>query len=95
LAVMGADMIAYEMNRLDRGDKRRVHLFQQGEAFLWTLARVTWPTDDSRTGSAGGTERQGPPALLCMLIAGGPIPRVSGSRRSETRTGWSGGFLIN
>jgi hypothetical protein len=49
-AVMGADLIAHEMNRLERGDKRRVQLCQKGAACLLTLARVTWPPDDSRTG---------------------------------------------
>jgi hypothetical protein len=49
-AVMGADMIAHAMKRLDRGDKRRVQLFQNGAACLLPLARVTWPPDDSRTG---------------------------------------------
>jgi hypothetical protein len=54
LAVMCADMIADEMNRLDRGDNLRVPRFQKGDEFLLTLARVTWPQDDSRTGIDGG-----------------------------------------
>jgi hypothetical protein len=94
-AVMCADMIAYEMNRLDMGDNLRVQLFQNGDEFLWTLARVTLPKDASRTGVECGKYIQGSPALICMLRAVGNIPRLSGPRRSETRTRLSGGFLIN
>jgi hypothetical protein len=93
-AVMGADMIAHAMKRRERGDKRRVPLFPKGEACLLTLARVTWPPDDSRTGVECGQSIQGPPALLCMRIAVGKIPRVSGPPRRETRPRGSGGVLI-
>jgi hypothetical protein len=50
LAVMCADIIAHEMNRLDMGDNLRIQLFQKGDEFLLALARVTLPKDDSRTG---------------------------------------------
>jgi hypothetical protein len=94
-AVMCADMIASEMNRREMGDNLRVQLCQNGDECLLTLARGTWPTDDSRTGIAGGQYIQGPTALIFMRRAVGHLPRLSGPRRSETRTGWSGGVLIN
>jgi hypothetical protein len=93
--VMCADMIAHEMNRLDMGDNLCVPLFQNGDEFLLTLARVTLPKDDARTGVECGQYMQGPTALIFMLIAMGNIPRLSGPRRSKTRTRLSGGFLIN
>jgi hypothetical protein len=94
-AVMGADIIAYEMNRLDMGDNLRVQLFQKGDEGLLTLARVALPKDDSRTGVECGESIHGPTAPIFMLIAVGNSPRVSGPRRSETRTRVSGGVLIN
>jgi hypothetical protein len=92
---MCADMIAHELNRLDLGDNLCVPLFQNGDEFLLTLARVTLPQDDARTGVECGKYMQGPTALIFMLIAMGNIPRLSGPRRSKTRTRLSGGFLIN
>jgi hypothetical protein len=74
------------MNRLDMGDNLRVQLFQNGDEFLWTLARVTLPKDASRTGVECAKYIQGSPALIFMLIAVGNIARLSGPRRSETRT---------
>ena len=50
LAVVRTDMIAHEMNRLDRGDNLRVQLFQKGDEFLLTLTGGTVPKDGARTG---------------------------------------------
>jgi hypothetical protein len=49
-AVMRADIIAHEMNRLDVLVNLRVHLCKKGDEFLLTFAWVTLPIDCSRTG---------------------------------------------
>ena len=50
-AMMCADMIAHEMNRLDVVANLRIQLFQKGDEFLLTLTGVTLPKDGSRPGT--------------------------------------------
>jgi hypothetical protein len=94
-AVMRADVIAHEMNRLDGLVNRRVSRCKKGDAFLLTLAWGTLPIDCSRPGLDGRESIQGPAALVCVLMPSGKVPGWRGPCGRETRTRRQGGCLIH
>jgi hypothetical protein len=86
-AMMGADIIAYEMNRPDGFSNLAVQVFQKGDEFFLAFAAITLPVDEPGAGIEGGKEVEGPSTRVFMLQAVGQVvgPGWQGRRRARAR----------
>src|SRR5215510_16027342 len=76
-AMMGADIVAHEVNRADRRVKLRVQCFQKGDEFPLPLPVITVPIDLARAGVKGRKEVEGACAPVFILM---PVAQVLGLR---------------
>lgn len=93
--MMGADIVAHEMDHADVWINGLVQVFQKGDEFLLSFAFITLPIDLAGAGIKGGKEIEGscPPVLVLtpvrkMLRLGGPGWMLAGPRLE-------GGLLIH
>jgi hypothetical protein len=72
-AMMGTDIIAYQMNRADTLLNLDIHGFEKGDEFSLPLAVITVPVDLARTSIEGGKEIECSRPLVLMLDAVGQV----------------------
>ena len=75
---MGPDMVADELNRLDRCGNRRISHFEHGDACLLTLAFIAVPIHRASTRVTRGQESEGASTLVLMFLTVGKVLRLSG-----------------
>src|SRR5215216_1373268 len=93
--VMGADIVALEMNGADTLVNLRLQRFQKGDAFPLTLPLITLAIDLARPGVKSRKEIKGPSAFVLMLAPGGHILGLGRLGRMLTRSRLQGGLLVH
>jgi hypothetical protein len=75
LPMMGADIVAHEMDHPDMSINLAVQVFQKGDAFLLPFACITLPIDLAGAGIESCKEIEGPCTLILVLA---PVRKILG-----------------
>ena len=76
--MMGADIVAHEMDHPDVSINLAVQVFQKGDAFLLPFAFITLPVDLAGAGIKSRKEMECPRTLILVLA---PVRKILGLGR--------------